>query len=327
MVEYWDDKLLEAWEHFSYQMKKEETSHEYIAVVAEIMQFSQMDFWNLSWADVEHYYIYNLKQINTGQLMGSTVYKKFKILSSFSNYLVSLYCDKKPFYKENPFIYFRSLLRQYDQTGESKTVPLLAIDKLLDTAASDITMYTIITLIFRSALRPQDICSSRLNSLKKKTDGYYMEIEKNKKPYFVRIPDDASRILDSYLEFMDLPSGHNVFLFQGERKDYISIRMLQKKFLSLVAEANVPECTLYDIRSTSASVLFAYGATAREVANQLCITNINVWRYHNPLLKPELTSFKNRLKRIEVIPFEKRNVLARDMVDRTGIRILPVTPV
>ena len=72
-----------------------------------------------------------------------------------------------------------------------------------------------------------------------------------------------------------------------------------KKYTQL---AGIPAYSAESIRNTCAVTMFAYGATNKQVASQLGITQVQIQRYKNLSYKENLMKEANSLVKIKITP-------------------------
>ncbi|MBP9999933.1 MAG: tyrosine-type recombinase/integrase, partial [Clostridiales bacterium] len=241
-------------------------------------------------------------ELYKGNCTARTSYTYFTILKRFSNYLIEN--DSLPGYDTNPFLphflYFQNLISSKDYT----IISLDEFDQLLKAARIDSQYYAILVLIYRTAIKPDLICDIRIGDFYNDASGTYLRITKNRKEQILLIPEDLVKILDAYVKDyrIDLQDSAR-YLFLNKHHKKMDERTLERMMHMLCTEAGLGNrYTPHDIRNSAAALLFEYGATSAQVADQLKISMTHVNRYDRRTINQNIVSNANALVRIHIDP-------------------------
>jgi len=149
--------------------------------------------------------------------------------------------------------------------------------------------------------------------------GVYLWVTKGRKRKLILIPDDASDILLQYMESNGSKTG--TCIFRNIWGNPLTPRTLQKGIDRIRQEACIAGYTLYDMRNTSAAVMFAYGAESDGIAQQMRIGKLEVWRYFNAVICGNLQKETWRYKSMDVRPPLDPPPVCRNATEMPRIRI------
>lgn len=298
-----DEITQKYWDLFAPELKRESTRRQYLSIITEITNFTGHPFWQLDAKDAAEFYEKHKRLIIGQKYKGSTVYKKFLILHRFSEFIIKnrqLLPDKTT-YPLNPFRVYLYYLKQYDQKNDCTVISLSEMDCILNAAKDDILAYTVISLIYRTAIRPNDLCRLKIGDFRNDPSGTYMRIIRDNYVHDIYVPDDMVSILDLYAKILyvnlkDLSRP----LFLNSRKSPLNDKYLERLMERICEKAGITHYTPYDIRNSSAALLYAYGATDEEVANQLGIGIRFVQRYHSDAISNEVSRPANKMVNLQI---------------------------
>lgn len=293
---YASDKLKqEIWPDFIAHFKSHSTVASYRADIDEIMNLFQKDFLKLTKKDVENYYALLQSKVAEKKLQPVTVSKKIKEAHSFADYILQnkeKYSVKKT-YRDEFAPYLKLLARQEPFVN---SVPVGDIDKLFLAAQNDKMAYAIFALLHRTGLSSTEIINLKIENLGIYDDGAYAFIESRKEYCF--IPEDVLEVLESYIEERE----ENEYLFSNRRGNQLNTMFISRLMKKYTLQAGIPAYSAENIRNTCAVTMFAYGATRKQVARQMGVTQIQIKRYQNLSYRENLLKEANSLVRLKITP-------------------------
>lgn len=293
---YASDRLKqEIWPDFIAHFKSASTTASYQADIDEIMNLLQKDFTEINSKDVEEYYLYLQEKVSERKLQPATVAKKIKEAHSFAEYIM----QNKERYQVNvsfqdEFAGYLKLVAKQEPFVNS--VPVEDIDKLFQAAREDRLAYTIFALLHRVGLSSTEIVNLKMDQLGIYDDGAYVFIE-NRKEY-AYVPEDVLEILHSYME----ERKEQEYLFVNRRGNPLNIMFISRLMKKYTLQAGIPSYSAENIRNTCAVTMFAYGATPKQVARQMGVTQIQIKRYQNLSYRENLLKEANSLVRLKITP-------------------------
>lgn len=303
MTEYWDEYTQQCWNMLLCSLKKESTVKSYQQILFDFISFTKKPFWQSTEYDIQKYYIFCNKNINDGVCTGSTVFKKFKVLRRIMNYMISVAGEiHLPFIPVNEFEPFTRMLLDYDQHYYVRPVSIEDIDRLLISCSSDLQLYAIISLIYKTGIRPQEICRLKFQDIFSQPDGTYLQVKREKKFDFILLPEDICLILNRYLaDFASKPPLSSP-LFRNKYGKALDIRTLQSDFHDLVKKCGIDNCTIYDVRNASAMLMLAYDADPKKIAKQMGIRIESIQRYKRNIIPSNLIRAEGTTINIQISP-------------------------
>lgn len=285
----------EIWPDFVAHFKSSSTAASYRADIDEIMNLFQKDFLKLTRKDVQDYYVLLQNKVSEKKLQPITVSKKIKEAHSFADYILQnkeKYGVKKTYRDE--FVPYLKLVAKQEPFVNS--VPVEDIDKLFLAAKDDKMAYAVLALLHRTGLSSTEIVNLKIDHLGIYDDGAYAFIENRKEYCFV--PEDVLIILYSYLEEKEKTE----YLFTNRRGNPLNTMFISRLMKKYTLQAGIPSYSAENIRNTCAVTMFAYGATPKQVAKQMGVTQIQIKRYQNLSYRENLLKEANSLVRLKITP-------------------------
>ncbi len=291
-IEFVDSKL---WELFRKQFKSSSTEASYRSDIGEFCRFCKKSFRDVTEKDVRRYYGFMKERAGSGEISPLTVTKKFRELHSFAQFL------EEQGENRGPRDFFYPYLKHMEKERKlARSVPVEDMDRLLDAASDNQIEYTILTLMYRAGLASTEIAA--LNGEEDFViygEDSFALLSGREEPCY--IPKDAWEILMDYMEQREkYPS-----LFynrSGRRLNTMYVSRMMKK---LCAKAGVPNYSAEAVRNCCAFNLFAYGASARQVAGQMGRTEQQIRRYRGISYKGHLGRQADSLVKIRIEKPEK----------------------
>lgn len=282
----------ELWDSFRTRFKSQTTEASYRSDIGEFCRFCEKRFEQTDAVDVQSYHEFMKKRIQSGKISPLTVTKKFRELHSFAQFLGG----------ED---YFYPYLKHMEKEQElARSVPVEDMDRLLDAASDSRMEYVILTLMYRAGLSSTEIIA--LNGpddfVIYGTDVFALPADRREPCY---IPQDAWRIL---LEYMDEREVHESLFYNrsGRRLNTMYISRMMKR---LCMKAGIQGYSAEAVRNCCAFNLFAYGASAAQVAGQMGRTEQQIRRYKGMSYKGHLSRKTDDLVRIRIVSPDKQSSL------------------
>ena len=291
-----DEKSIELWEQFSPILRSNKAKGYYLNDIREFSFAINKPFYMATQNDVAQYYEKMRYEIAEKEIAASTVLRKFRVLSRFANEATKMdIYPKDAAMRRNYFIQYVAMLRRYDTARRARKMNINQIDRLLGSAAEDPVLYTIIALICRLGMSVPEVCGlSGKDIYKGNGESWYIGIIRNKKRYLVYVPEDVRRILEKYEKISNsgrVDSSEPYFKNPYGKKcnKRMSERSLEMKIKALADANGLSGCSLRDMRNSAAVLMFAYGVTENDVANQLGLKPGSVFRYKTALTDREIS--------------------------------------
>lgn len=287
------------WSNFSTRFKNQKAKDSYYCDINMCCDFLKKDFLEIQKLDAETYFLYLKSLIQKDEMKITTFIKKLRELSKFSSYIV----ENKKLYNvpaefENFFEVYLLSLKEKEKIDYLPT--LEEIDKVLYVASeTNIMYYTIISIVFRTGIKPLEISELKFNDIFIDPNGTYIKVERNKSLRIVYIPDDLRDIIEKYIKTYYY-NNKSERLFFNSRENALTSRYLERMMEELTQKADVEHFTLYDVRNLSASLMLAYGATTKQVSETLGITEAGILRYDEVLFDDDISKFANKLVKIKL---------------------------
>lgn len=285
------------WIDFKSHFKSQTTEASYQSDLDEIMEYTGKDFLKLSCTDVDDYYHYMKERVEEGQLKGSTAAKKFRELHSFAQYI----CERKE--EDGLRLEFSDLYEPYLQLMEkqeklAKSVPVRDIDKLFEAAKGNRMAYCIFTFLYRMGMGSTEIINLSPKDFYRYENGMYVEIQGRKE--LIYVPEDAEKILLSYLE----ERKGNQWLFYNRRGNQLNIMFISRLMKKYTSIAGIPSYSARSLRNTCGFTLSSYGASMEQMAEQLGITTTQIHRYDGKVYRNQLQKEVQNLVHVKIVPPE-----------------------
>ena len=309
-----DSISMEIWERFSRKLKSEKTRNYYLFDINEYSEMIGKPFYMGRKEDVEGYYEKMRRAISEHEIAGSTVLRKFRVLSRFSSEAMKMdIYPKQAVMRRNLFLKYVSALQSYNQREKARKMEVKQIDRLLEGASSDLTLYTIIAMIYRLGMSAPEICRLSCKDIfKEEGTAWYVSVNRKRHKYMISIPDDLRKIMEKYeKKYRCWEEGADTPYFPNEgarnTTKWMSERVLEMRVKEIADRCHLPGITLGDTRNSAAVLMFAYDADVQEVADQLGIRKTNVYRYKTHLTDHDISTQASEFVNLRVcLPEEKR---------------------
>lgn len=292
----------EIWPIFITHFKNKNVSQEnYFGDINEFLDLCQKDFLQVREKDVDEYYNWLLLKIRQKQMKATTLQKKMKELHKFSDFIMKNKFQFKEQWKvpltfDNFF--YKYVAKFLSNEEAVKPVSIEDIDKMLEAAQDDLMAYTILVLFCRVGLRSTEVCALKPEDIASAPDGVYLTLRKKKDTRF--IPPDVFLILEKYLASRE----ENEYLFYNRSKRPLNTQYIHLMMRRIAIKADVPEYSAQDLRNVCAGIMYAYGVSPEQVAQQLGITQMHIRRYSNIIDKESIMKKANEMVKIKVLPPE-----------------------
>ena len=288
----------EIWDLFRRRFKSHVTEASYKSDLSEFCRFAGKCFRETDFSDVQKYHAYMQKKIKNGQIAPLTVTKKFRELHSFAKFLLEEWNDGSDIEAKTGLCkdYFEPYLKQLVKEKElARMIPLEHMDQLLTAASENHMVYTILTLMYRVGLSSTEIIALKgPEDFVQYEDGLYVFLKGRQEPCY--IPEDAKKILFSYLEEWEEGS----FLFYNRSKNPLNTMYISRMMKKYCEKAKIPSYSAEAVRNCCAFNLFAYGATEKQVSDQMGRTLCQIKRYSGIGYKKNLKKRSADLVKIRI---------------------------
>ncbi len=311
-MNFWDDRAEKVWKNFVSDIKSERTKDRYRYAINLCMEFCKKPFTQIDDEDAMGFYneLKNArkeiidKETKEKKYVAKyrflTVYTYFTILKRFSNEIISsrLY----PNYDVNPFLATFLLCQQSSNIHTCSTIPFHDMEDILKAAQSDLRDYAVISLIYRTGIKPDLVCDILIGDFMSDKDHTYLRISKPKKEQILELTDDLVAILDAYITAYNIDltkkDGH-LFFNKFNRK--LTQRTLEYLMSDVCTRAGLhTRYTPHQLRNSAGSLMFDYGASDVDVAKQLHISLRHINRYNTRILNPVIVSNTSNLVKIHL---------------------------
>ena len=283
----------EIWPDFIVHFKSSSTFASYRTDIVEIMEYFKKDFLEINKQDVEEYFHILQNKVKQEQIMPGTMAKKIRELHSFAEY-ISENRNKYGIRSEWKDEYYPYLKWVAGQEKYAKSVPVEDIDKLLKATEEDLMAYSIIVLLYRAGLSSTEIIELRAEDISIYENGIYVTIKNRKELCY--LPEDAFAVLKLYMEKRE----NHFYLFYNQRKNQLNTMYISRMMRKYTKKAGIFSYSAENIRNTCGFNLFAYGASEKQVAMQLGVTDIQIKRYHNIAYRENIQREANSLVKVKV---------------------------
>ena len=279
------------WKTFRRRFKSHTTEASYWSDISEFCRICGKKAEDTDKGDVDRYYIYMKKRIERGIISPLTVTKKFRELHSFFKFAEEETGDAAA-YKDYFYPYLKNMEKE---KGLARSIPVEDMDALLKAASDHLASYTILTLMYRAGLSSTEITG--LNGPEDFAlygeDAYVLIPGRNEPCY---IPQDAWKILMEYMDQREIcPS-----LFynrSGRRLNTMYISRMMKRYCG---KAGIGHYSAEAVRNCCAFNLFSYGASPKQVADQMGRTQQQIRRYRGMSYRGNLRRKADELVKIHI---------------------------
>ncbi len=281
----------ELWEMFKKRFKSETTEASYWSDIMEFCRFCGKNLKDTKRGDVERYYAFMRNKIENGRISPLTVTKKFRELHSFLQFAAKE-CDDRTEYKDDFYPYLKSMEKERNL---ARSVPVDEMDALLEAASEDLMSYTILVLMYRAGLSSMEIAGmDGPEDLVMYGDEGYVLVSGREEPVY--IPPDAWEIL---MRYMDQRENHPSLFYNrsGRRLNTMYISRMMKKYCR---KAGINDHSAEAVRNCCAFNLFSYGASPKQVAEQMGRTQQQIRRYRGMNYRGSLRRHADQLVKIRI---------------------------
>lgn len=260
-----------SWDLFRKRFKSPVTEASYYSDIMEFCRLTGKAFAKNNADDVRRYYEWMSARIREGRLSPVTVTKKFRELHSYAAFLM----EEGGYLPDREHDYFYPYLKH--MTKESSlagAIPVEEMDALFKAASNDLSVYAILTLMYRAGLSSTEITHIRgEDDFIQYDDGVYLMLSGREEPCF--IPQDAWEIVSVYMDQREV-YGTLFYNRNGRPLNVMYISRMMKKYCAL---AGIRDHSAQEVRNCCAFNLFAYGATDEQTARQMGRTKQQIRRY------------------------------------------------
>ncbi len=283
------------WPDFIKKFRSESSAGSYQSDIDGFMDFIQCDFLEISAADVGKYYKEMKRRVAEGIIQGNTMAKKFNELHSFAGFI---YDNRDQYNVPESFKdYFVEYLRLVEKQAKlAKTIPPEHMDCLLSAAEGDRMAYCILCLLQRVGMESTDIISLKAENIAAYDNGVYAFLDGRDRVFY--IPDDVCRILDQYIQSVEIKE----YLFVNSRGNPLNTMYISRMLKKYAEKAGIPSYSAESIRNSCAAMMFAYDVPAKSVAAQMGITQQHIKRYNNMYYKDKVLRSANDMVKVHIDP-------------------------
>lgn len=283
---------LEIWNSFKSRFKSPTSEASYKSDILEFCRFTEKDFDETLSIDVQNYYEHLRLKVKKGMISTLTMTKKFRELHSLSHFIIEEFSDQVSLNED----YFYQYLKLLDKEKEfARSIPIEHMDKLLQAASIDLNVYTMLVFMYRVGLSSTEIISLKSDHQFLVYDnGIYFYVGDRREPCY--IPGDAWQIILKYLQSRE----DHEFLFYNRSGNPLNTMYISRMMKKYCALAGIPSYSAEALRNCCAYNLFAYGATDKEVAEQMGRTTHQIKRYKGMSYKKGLNKRSAELVKIQV---------------------------
>lgn len=279
------------WEMFRKKFKSHTTEASYWSDIMEFCRFCGKKAEDAGKEDADRYYAYMKERAEIGKISPLTVTKKFRELHSFFKFAEEE-AEDDAVYRDWFYPYLKNMEKE---KGLARSIPVEDMDALLEAAADDLAVYTMLTLMYRAGLSSTEITG--LNGpddlVLYGEDGYVL-LPDRKEPCY--IPRDAWKIL---MEYLDQREVHPSLFYNrsGRRLNTMYISRMMKKYCQ---KAGISQYSAEAVRNCCAFNLFSYGASPKQVAEQMGRTQQQIRRYKGVSYRGNLRRMADELVKIRI---------------------------
>lgn len=282
----------EAWNFFRKRFKSETTEASYWSDINEFCRICGKPFDRINRKDVRDYYEKMRERISEEKITPLTLTKKFRELHSFSEALI----EQGGFLPEGAEDFFYPYLKNMAKEEKTaRSIPIEEMDTLLKAASEDSMAYTILTLMYRAGLTSTEI--TELNGEEDfmlYDDGAYVILPQRREPCY--IPEDAWMILTDYMAQRE----QHPSLFYNKRGGRLNSMYISRMMKKYCSRAGIKQYSAEAVRNCCAFNMFAYGASAEQVAGQMGRTEIQIRRYKGISYRGNLRKKANDLVKMRI---------------------------
>lgn len=282
----------EIWKLFCEKFKSDTTKASYESDLKEFCSFCGKEFFRIDGSDVREYYEFMRKRIEEGRLSPLTVTKKFRELHSFSSFCMNLKNEEGMLRDDYFYPWLKHMAKEKNL---ARSVPVEDMDRLLRAASCDRMAYTILTLMYRAGLTSTEITAlNGEEDFAVYDDGVYVFPRSRREPCY--IPSDAWEILSAYMRIRE-PHESLFYNRSGRRLNGMYISRMMKKYCRL---AGINGYSAEAVRNCCGFNLFAYGASEKQVAEQMGRTQQQIRRYRGISYRGNLRKQANDLVKVRI---------------------------
>ena len=181
------------------------------------------------------------------------------------------------------------------ERGLARSVPVEHMDALLDAASEDLMAYTILTLMYRAGLSSTEVAgiNGPEDFVIYGDDGYVLLAGREEPCY---IPGDAWEILMKYMDQRE-PNASLFYNRSGRHLNPMYISRMMKKYCQ---KAGIDHYSAEAVRNCCAFNLFSYGASSKQVADQMGRTQQQIQRYRGISYRGNLRRQADELVKIRI---------------------------
>lgn len=302
----WNESMEDAWNEFVKKPRKPATLKYYRQTLEEFMDDTNSSILTADDTHAEAYYQHLLSAMKANKLKGTTAYKKFKVLNSFREFLV---LSDNFSMDINPFKRYLLFLKEYDQTNVSRTLSLSETDQLLSACEQNLFAFTIISLVYRTAMKPQDVCCLKIRDFFSDPSGTYIQLQKNSRIHIIALTDDIIALLNSYIQYYKLDlTDTSQYFFLNRLSRPLNERYLERMMKFYCKKAKISPYTLHDVRSTCASVMYSYQVKEEDISRKMNIGIQGIRRYNKNIPQADLLKQADQLVKIQILPPQKESL-------------------
>lgn len=281
----------ELWEKFRKRFKSNTTEASYRSDISELCRFCGKNLKDADRGDVERYYAFMKNKMDSGRISPLTVTKKFRELHSFLKFAADETGDEAE-YRDYFYPYLKNMEKE---RGLARSIPVEDMDALLEAASDDLMAYTILTLMYRAGISSTEIAG--LNGAEDFAlygDEGYVLLSGREEPCY--IPEDAWEIL---MKYMDQRDEHPSLFYNrsGRRLNIMYISRMMKRYCR---KAGIENYSAEAVRNCCAFNLFSYGASPKQVADQMGRTQQQIRRYRGMSYRGNLRRQADELVKIRI---------------------------
>ena len=281
----------EIWNLFKNRFKSDTTEASYWSDIQEFCRMTEKSFEKAGEAEVKRYYEAMQGRILGGRISPLTLTKKFRELHSFAQFILEH--DGADSEKRDPFSPYLKRLAKEEPLARS--VPVEDMDALLKAASGDLMAYTILTLMYRAGLSSTEITElDGEDDFALYDDGAYVFLPRRREPCY--IPDDAWQILEEYMAERE----RHPSLFYNRRGSRLNSMYISRMMKKYCQKAGISQYSAEAVRNCCAFNLFSYGASPKQVAEQMGRTQQQIRRYKGVSYRGNLRRMADELVKIRI---------------------------
>ena len=277
-----DEFLYSIWNFFAASLS-EKTRKNYYNVIKAYIKITGHSPLELTESDTEKYFNDLTEKIQSKRLSYSTALMRMSVMRTLCEYIRVR--------ENNAGRNYINYFKDYILPDENK---IITTDKLpceddistildLSSKAGDDMAYMIFSLVLKCGLTSGEICSMMTNFiLYDSNECLCIHFpEKKRISRIIKLPDDVSQMLLTYLEIHKIADGHIFFNKRGTVLKIRDAERLLKKYISQAKKSNndFPDFTMQDMRHCAFKYMLSGGASEDDVAKYGGITTKWMNRY------------------------------------------------